>query len=204
MKLIYILDPMCSWCWAFAPVIDKLKETYPEIPVLSVMGGLAPDSDEPMPAQLQQTIQSTWQTISERTGTTFNHNFWKNCQPRRSTYPACRAVLAAENLKGNFGSKMTLAIQRAYYLYAQNPSDSSTLINLAVELGLDKEQFSSLLNSTEIEQQLQQHLAFAQKLAAQGFPSLYLVTDKETIPISQGYQRWETLEKKLKEEMKRG
>ncbi|MFH7428999.1 DsbA family protein, partial [Pseudomonas syringae pv. tagetis] len=25
-RLIYVMDPMCSWCWAFAPVADALVQ----------------------------------------------------------------------------------------------------------------------------------------------------------------------------------
>ncbi|MEH6617917.1 MAG: hypothetical protein V7699_08760, partial [Porticoccus sp.] len=58
MTLIYIMDPMCSWCYAFHPqlttLISKLK---PEIKVLCYMGGLAVDSQDPMPENMQQAIQ---------------------------------------------------------------------------------------------------------------------------------------------------
>ena len=27
---LYVADPMCSWCWGFSPVIDKIDETFGE------------------------------------------------------------------------------------------------------------------------------------------------------------------------------
>ncbi|MFQ5523922.1 MAG: DsbA family protein, partial [Acidimicrobiia bacterium] len=38
-KLIYVGDPMCSWCWGFAPEIEDLADEYP---VEVVVGGLRP------------------------------------------------------------------------------------------------------------------------------------------------------------------
>lgn len=205
MNFLYVMDPMCSWCWAFAPTMKHLQQQYPDIPVEYLMGGLAPDSDAPMPLPLQETIQSTWQHISQLTGTSFNHNFWTTCQPRRSTYPACRAVLAAEALREGGTSDMINAIQHAYYLDAKNPSDSLTLSNIAANLGLDEHKFSQLMESESIEALLQQHLKLSRQVGANGFPSLYLATNQNTLlPISLGYSDWETVERKLKQEIMRG
>ena len=46
MKLYYIHDPMCSWCWAFRPTLTKVLAELPaHIEVQYLVGGLAPDSD---------------------------------------------------------------------------------------------------------------------------------------------------------------
>ena len=48
-RLIYVHDPMCSWCWGFAETWQTLTEQLPaDMPVVRLLGGLAPDSDEPM------------------------------------------------------------------------------------------------------------------------------------------------------------
>ncbi|GAM76629.1 thioredoxin [Vibrio ishigakensis] len=57
---------------------------------------LAPDSDEPMPMEMRAAIESYWERISGLLGTEFNHDFWRNNTPRRSTYPACRACYLRE------------------------------------------------------------------------------------------------------------
>ena len=58
-------------------------------------GGLAPDSDVPMPQEIVQYVKSAWRAVSAAAGLELNWDFWTKCQPRRSTYPACRAVVAA-------------------------------------------------------------------------------------------------------------
>lgn len=96
MKLYYVMDPMCSWCYAFRPVFQALLNKLPlNITIEYVMGGLAADSTEPMPQETREYVQSQWRLIEEQTSVNLNWDFWKNCQPRRSTYPACRAVIAA-------------------------------------------------------------------------------------------------------------
>lgn len=193
MALIYVMDPMCSWCRAFAPELETLRSHHPELPLHIVMGGLAPDSDAPMPAELQQQIQATWRHIESRTGVRFNHDFWRLNQPRRSTWDACRAVIAAGELLPGGEIAMIDAIQRAYYLDARNPSDREVLVALAAELGLEPERFRQRLEAEETEAQLQRHFAFKDRFGIEGFPTLLLQRDDELSLLSAGYTRADRL-----------
>jgi putative protein-disulfide isomerase len=174
VRLFYVHDPMCSWCWAFEPCWQEIQQQLPqEVSIVRLLGGLAPDSSEPMAPQMQDFLQQTWKQIEHRVpGTPFNFEFWNRCSPRRSTYPACRAVIAARQQGAEVA--MTLAIQHGYYLEARNPSDEATLVELAVEIGLDQALFIQDLGSTMTQQRLLQEIAQGRKLGAQGFPSLIL------------------------------
>jgi putative protein-disulfide isomerase len=138
-----------------------------------LLGGLAADTNQAMPEDLQKTIRQTWQRIQKVVlGTEFNFDFWENCQPRRSTHPACRAVIAARNQGHQFEEAMILAIQQAYYLNAKNPSDDEVICFLAETLRLDLNRFQTDLNSPQTQQQLEQEMANSRTIGAQGFPSL--------------------------------
>jgi len=175
--LYYFHDPMCSWCWAFSPALRKVEGQLPErIRLIRVLGGLAPDTDEPMPEAMRERLQEIWRAIQVRVpGTPFNFRYWEVCTPRRSTYRACRAVIAATRL-GDLERAMIDAIQRAYYLRALNPSDRSTLISLAAELGLDVERFDQALDHPTTQLELERQIAFTRKHGVKGFPTLLLET----------------------------
>jgi putative protein-disulfide isomerase len=178
MKLYYVMDPMCSWCWGFQPVFRRLIARLPPAVVVEyVMGGLAADSAEPMSQDTRDYVQSQWQAVEDRTGVHFNWDFWSQCQPRRSTYPACRAVIAAGMQHQDKVPQMIAAIQQAYYQQARNPSDAATLLTLATEIDLDSRRFASDLDSPELEQQLHQHFARRRQLQVTSFPSLRLQTN---------------------------
>jgi putative protein-disulfide isomerase len=184
--LFHVHDPMCSWCWGFRQSWDNLQRELPAtVGVVNVVGGLAPDSDQPMPLEQQKIIAGYWADVSEQTGAEFNFDFWKNCNPRRSTYPACRAVLSA--CKQHAEQAMIDAIQHAYYLHTMNPSDNGTLIALAVELDLDVERFTSDLVSIEIENELQSNFSLRRDLKVRSFPSLVLAQGGTLTPIGIDY-----------------
>ncbi len=71
--LWYIADPMCSWCWGFMPVIEKIRSEYnagfkPEL----LLGGLRPGTKDPMSPAQRQEILHHWEAVHRMT-----------CQPFR-------------------------------------------------------------------------------------------------------------------------
>ncbi|MFT6142076.1 MAG: putative protein-disulfide isomerase [Psychromonas sp.] len=178
---------MCSWCWAHLPEWQKLEAHLSKLlPVQYVLGGLAPDSDVPMPIEQQHAICGYWKKINHLIGTEFNFDFWSTNTPRRSTYPACRAVLAAS--WQNALHEMNIALQEAYYLKAMNPSNIDTHLILAKQLGLNVRQFSDDLSSEKLENEFNQQLALARRLPIQGFPAMVLSHQGDYYPIVLDYK----------------
>lgn len=188
--LYYAHDPMCSWCWGYKPTWNQLQRELPNtIRPQYVLGGLAPDTTEPMPESMQQMLQQTWHQIQQSIpGTQFNHTFWAKNNPRRATYPACRAVIAAKSQAARFEEPMINAIQQAYYLNAKNPSDDDVLIDLAAQIGCDVNVFKDSLNAKATTDALMQQIHFARRIGAQGFPSLFFeAIGKTPIPLKLSY-----------------
>jgi len=188
--LLYIYDPMCSWCWGYRSTWQVLQEKLSSlVEVKYLVGGLAADSVEPMPEKMQNFLQQTWRNINEQLGCEFNFYFWTKCQPRRSTYPACRAVIAAREY--GLEQAMYFAIQQGYYLQAKNPSDNATLITMATSIGLDVNGFKKSLTSEKVNHQLLTEISFVRQLPINGFPSLVLAINNEFIAIELDYKHWQ-------------
>lgn len=178
---------MCSWCWGYRPTWLDVQSHLPDsVSVVYQLGGLAPDTEQAMQIEMQQHLKKIWQRIHLQLGTEFNFDFWHQCSPRRSTYPACRAVLAAQ-IQGQ-GEAMTYAIQQAYYLEAKNPSNQDTLIALAESLGMDIGRFSADLNAPQTQQRLMEQVALAQRWQVPGFPGLVLETAGDAVHIPINYK----------------
>jgi putative protein-disulfide isomerase len=131
-----------------------------------------------MPAETRDYIQDQWRKIIEiAPDTQFNFAFWAQCQPRRSTYPACRAVLLARQQGRECEIAMIQAIQDAYFQQARNPSDRDTLCALAQQIGMDVDAFSSALDADATQQALLADIDFARSIGGTSFPSLLLQQD---------------------------
>jgi len=195
ITLFYVHDPMCSWCYAFDFSLTALQKKLPDfIRIKKIIGGLAPDTTQPMPVELQQNIQQTWRRIEQTVpNMLFNYDFWTINIPIRSTYPACRAILAARQQGADFEDKMIGAIQTAYYQKAKNPSLTSTLLQCALEVGLAVDKFENDLTSDEIEMELQNEIGTARSLSVISYPSLLLEHGGRLFPVSVDYLDHETM-----------
>jgi len=182
---------MCSWCWGYRPTWLLLQRKLESIVQINTrVGGLAEDSNVTMPKDMQGFLQQTWRKISAELGTQFNFDFWSQCQPKRSTYPSCRAVIIARKYQKE--QAMCFAIQEAYYLQAKNPSEVNTLIKIADSIGLDADLFAQQITSDELNQQLDNEINEVRSMPIQGFPSLVLAIDEELFPIRLDYKNWQT------------
>jgi putative protein-disulfide isomerase len=180
---------MCSWCWAFRPLWNEIVVRLPEnVQCQRILGGLAPDTDQVMPIEMQDRLQGIWQKIQQTVlDTQFNFEFWEKCTPRRSTYAACRAVIAARRQNPRYEETMILAIQQAYYLEARNPADMGTLKELANEIGLERAIFSVDIESPTVHQALLNEIEFTRRLGVKGFPTLLLETEGGFTTINHDY-----------------
>ena len=167
---------MCSWCWAFKPTWDRVKEELlGQVRVDYLLGGLAPESNQLMPIETRKYVKGNWKRIQEMIpDTRFNYDFWTSCEPRRSTYPAYRAVICAKQQHPDFENLMIYGIQKSYYLEAQNPSNDDVLINIAESLGLDTDKFRIDLKSSQINEILLDEIKLVRSMDINSMPSLVL------------------------------
>ena len=187
--LYYVYDPMCSWCWGFEKVWSMVRQSLPNsVNIEYVLGGLAPDSNEPMSNEMREYIQMNWHKIQQKIpDTEFNYTFWDNCHPKRSTYPACRAIIAVKNQKPELEKVMIRLIQQAYYLESKNPSEDDVLISLAKMLDINITQFTQDLNAESTRQLLSEDITLMQSLSVNSLPSLVLKIGSILKPISIDY-----------------
>ncbi|WLD58884.1 DsbA family protein [Salinispirillum sp. LH 10-3-1] len=190
--LYYAHDPMCSWCYGFSPTWQRLQAALSarfnqeELRIRYLVGGLAPDSDHPMPMDMRTKLEATWHRIENELGVSFNYDFWHLNTPRRSTYNACRAALLARDEGKEI--LMIAAIQRAYYCRARNPSDADVLRDCAISIGMEPTDFEHNLASAETNQRLMEEISFARRLGLDSFPSLAVAVESTLHPIPLDYR----------------
>lgn len=192
--LYYIYDPMCSWCYAFETSLALLQQQCPEaLNIQLILGGLAEDTTTPMPIETQIMVQQAWRKIEKTVpNVQFNFDFWAKNKAYRSTYPACRAILAAAHQSSDCAEPMRHAIQTAYYQEAQNPSLADVLVACAKQIGLNEQTFHTDLHSFSTNIKLTEQRQFAQQLNVSSYPSLRLALDGEVYSIPVDYKKVDT------------
>src|SRR5690554_4706244 len=141
-RLIYIMDPMCSWCWGFAPVVDAIQAAHPELPIHLVAGGLRPGVTDPMQDSARQALAEHWQAVREASGQPLLDPAGLPAGFIYNTEPACRALVVARELDAERLWPLAKSVQHAFYARALDVTQCSVLADLAEQAGYARSRFS--------------------------------------------------------------
>ncbi|MBD1396237.1 DsbA family protein [Pontibacter sp. JH31] len=201
--LIYVMDPMCSWCYGFAPVLHRLKkEQEGKLNFKLVLGGLRPGTTEPMDEQMKAAVQQHWQEVEKATGQAFDFGFFERESFVYDTEPACRAVVTMRYLQADKELEMAEEVQRAFYARNNDVTKAAVLAEIAFKLGIEEDAFLEKFNSDEMKEKTKQDFQIARHLQADAFPSVYLLTGHHVNLLSRGYRLYDALKARLEEALK--
>jgi putative protein-disulfide isomerase len=171
--LIYFSDPMCSWCWGFAPTMAAVRERYGDmLPVRLIMGGLRPGTTDAMAPDSKAGIRGYWEKVSAATGQPFDYGFFDREGFVYDTDPAARAVVIVRRHAPAQALPFLLRAQRAFYAENQDVTDAEVLAALAAEFGLDRDAFLAEHASQEAKDETWRDYAISQRAGVTGFPTL--------------------------------
>ena len=188
-RLLYVMDPMCSWCWGFAPVAEALIEQAhgAGVEVHLVMGGLR-TGDAVLGPSTRRYILEHWQAVHEATGQVFA---FEGALPEGFIYdtePACRAVVAARSLDPASAWPLVKLIQHAFYVQGRDVTRAPVLVELAEAAGLPRSEFADAFDSTEQRIATAADFTWVQDLGIAGFPTLLAERNGQLALLTNGYQ----------------
>ena len=187
-KLIYFGDPMCSWCYGFAPELKEIISNLPEVEFELVLGGLRPYGKEPINS-MKNFLLKHWIKIQESTGQPFSHDILDDENFYYDTEPANRAVVTARALKPSIDLEFYDAVQTAFYAKSKDVLKAETFVNIAEDFELDSAKYAQLFDSQEIKDKTRQSFSYTIEQGINAFPTLVLETPSRKYLLSRGYQK---------------
>lgn len=170
-SLIYVGDPMCSWCWGFAPEIEALAEEWPtEV----VVGGLRPGPmAQPLASGMAESLSHHWVQIAERTGQPFDLSFLERDDGWvYDTEPAAIAVTLMRAMNEGRTLDYFTDVQMAFYGQGRDVTDFEVLTELTIGYEVDHEDFASALRSDDAKKRAWDDFSRARNWGISGFPTL--------------------------------
>lgn len=195
-ELIYVGDPMCSWCYGFAPVKRQLEEQCEgRAKVSLIVGGLHIDWTEPQDEDRRIFLRDHWREVGERTGQQFKFDIIEKEGFVYNTEAACRAAVTAREMVGNKEALIFFThLQTAFYHQNLDVTQADVLTDLAAEFGLDKDKFAELFSSPAMAQKTILDFQMAQRLGVSGFPTVVVNDQNGYAYLTVGYQAYENLQ----------
>ena len=188
--LVYFADPMCSWCWGFAPVIEATARAYgARLPVRVVMGGLRPGTTEPLGEKARSEIRHHWDAVARASGQAFDYGNLEREGLVYDTDPAARAVVLARRVEPSVALSFLSRVQRAFYAGGEDVTSAAVLADLAGGHGFDRAAFAAGLDDPTIKEETWRDYALAQRAGVTGFPTLIVGSqaDQTFAMVSQGF-----------------
>lgn len=187
-EIIYIGDPMCSWCWGFAPVLEEILTRKGQHAGLKIIvGGLRPGTTSPMDESSKSTIRSHWEHVNKASGQPFDYAFFDRDGFVYDTEPAARAVVVVRNMTPEKEFSFFKALQEAFYSRNEDITRTATYGPLLRSAGIDETEFYERFNTDEMRSETLQDFSRSRELGIRGFPSVLLRNGEKLALLTEGY-----------------
>ena len=195
VEIIYVGDPMCSWCWGISPALNRLERAAAAngIPYRIVVGGLRPGGGDPWDDQMKQFVGHHWEEVTKRSGQPFNHDLFQLAEFNYDTEPSCRAVVTARSMDAATESRFFELTQHRFYVLNQDPKEVAFYQPICAELGLDFAEFSRRFASPEMRQATVADFRLNRSWGVTGYPTVVVRRGQELVAIARGYAEFDRM-----------
>ncbi len=194
-EIIYVGDPMCSWCWGISPDLIKLRDHYrkEQVAFRVLVGGLRPGGGDPWDDQMKSFLKHHWEEVNQRSGQPFGYELFEKETFNYDTEPSCRAVVAARAMVKDREMEFFEAIQRKFYVESQDPSNPSFYASICDEFDINYADFMNRFESNEVIQETTDEFNLNRSWGVRGYPSVLLLWNDELHQIAYGYSTFDQM-----------
>jgi putative protein-disulfide isomerase len=205
MKLIFVGDPMCSWCYGFGKELSALEARRPELSIDIIVGGVRAGATDLLDDSGKQFRLGHWARVEQLSGLPFNRNaFLARENFVYNTEPICRAVVAARQIAPEADQlAMFRALGHAFYVDGLDTTDGEVLAQVAVaaleklghvhDVAAFHDEWAALATIAATRAEFAQVRA----LGIKSFPALLLEANDQLSEISPGYAPVDQLDRQL-------
>ena len=196
LKIIYVADPMCSWCWGFAPELSKLREYLKDKAEFSLLlGGLR--DGHAWDDAFREFLHGHWEQVHLKTGQPFSTGLLEKSSFNYTTEPACRALCILRQLAPDRIFELFEAFQRAFYREGVDITDEENMIRIIRKAGIRREEFSRLFHADTSKEAAESDRFKTRAYGASVFPSLAIIDEEGHLSVIRGYRTFEELKRLL-------
>ena len=197
-ELVYVGDPMCSWCFGFAPVIQGLHARHGDRVKMTLrMGGLHPGNDYVVANGYREFLREHWIEIGNRTGQKFCLDMLDRDPWIYDTELACRALVTVRRLRPGQEWAYMPMIQAGFYTHNRDPHDPESFAIPALDLGIDRAEFLTAYAAPETRQETLGDFEWSRRMGISGFPTVVVHDARGWALLTNGYRPIEALEEPL-------
>ena len=199
MKVIYVYDALCGWCYGFSPVISQFETTYQdsvEVEVLS--GGMVTGSRIGPIGEVAPYISWAYKDVENGTGVKFGTVFLEQTLKKGTaiftSVPPSIALSVFKSLSPHRHLSFAAALQKAIYFDGIEPENTAAYGSLAEKFGLDGKKFVAAMNDAQQIANTEKEFEQSSSLGVTGFPTVFVESGGSYHKIASGYVPFKVLE----------
>lgn len=198
-EIIYIGDPMCSWCWGISPQLNALERYGKSIkvPFRLVMGGLRPGGGDPWNEEFKNFLKHHWEEVNKRSGQPFGMRLFEKENFNYDTEPACRAVVTIRELSPEKTLPFYELVQHFFYVKNDDPNQVAFYQPICEKLEIEYSEFKAFFSSIKAKELTQKDFTLNRQWGIRGYPSVVVRKGQELHLIANGYASFEDLKERL-------
>ncbi len=170
LDLLYFANPMCSWCWGFAPAVQALEGAGHRVTL--ALGSLGADRARPMREKDKASVREHWEHVARASGQIFDFAFFAREGFVYDTEPACRAVQLVRAHYPALALAAFARLQERFYALGHDITEKALLREAVAEFGIASETFDAGFDASETAAIVAAEWQQTAALGVTGYPTL--------------------------------
>lgn len=198
LTVLFVTDPLCSWCWGMADAIDTVRTRLAGAFGFDlVLGGINTDSTQPVGSYGRRLMRRLWQEVAATTGQPFAE--LPAAAYVHNSVPVCLALEHLRVVRGEPPFTQLHALQRRFFTRGEDITDPACLLHMLRAEGVVIESFETLSNDTALRERLRFQFSMARSFGTEAMPSVLLRRGADTRLLAGGYLDAQMLEAVIRE-----
>lgn len=207
IRVIYVYDALCGWCYGFSKVIHNFYENHQSEFTFEVLsGGMMTGDRVGTINQVAPFIKTAYKTVEETTGIKFGEAYLKHLERGTMILDSEKPAIALSVFKSYFPEKaiqFAHDLQDAMYFEGRDANENELYRYLAVNFGIDPDEFEAKLMQETFKDAALYDFSLAKQLQVTGFPAVLVQAGEAGFYlIAKGYTDIDTLELRMQNVLK--
>ena len=198
-EIIYIGDPMCSWCWGISNHLRLLKDHFRQFHFRIVVGGLRPGGGDSWDEGMKTFLRHHWEEVNKRSGQPFGRKLFDLNYFNYDTEPSCRAVVASRKWMGIYEFEFFEAVARKFYVENEDPKEVNFYQSICEQFAVPFEDFATSFFSDKIRQETYAEFQLNRNWGVRGYPTVLFRMEKKHYQITHGYSDFSAMKVAVKQ-----
>lgn len=198
MKIYYIWDAYCPWCYGFNRVLDKFYKNHPDLDIEVISGGLL-TGDRIKKIRESHSPRKAMAEITEIYGITFGEEYGKVLEVgemvRNSHYPANGFAILRNRIDKSKWLDVSFDLHSKHFSDGRDLGDIEVYLEIGEKYGVDTGELKAELEKKlHIENPQFEDYLKKQELGVKIHPSVRLEKDGELYDVRNGAYTVEEME----------